>query len=187
MKFALNRYFCAKKREKLIVVYNNLYRFVLPRLTKNLKMKTTTTLFTIILLFTISFGYAQKKKDQIPIISGKVSISKYHNYEQLNKKSKGELLDLYIERIEVIVNILPNIAFATKPNVTMSSLGIPTTKENKKALEKNHEASDAYFESTIEYQKTILPYSDTSDLIAAILFYEETLKSLHTYNDYKND
>ena len=67
----------------------------------------------------------------------------------------------------------------------MSSIGIPDTKENRKALENNIEASTEYFESTIEFQKKILPYSDTSDLIAAILFYESTLKSLHTYNDFK--
>ena len=133
-------------------------------------------------------SYAQKKKD-VPtsIISGKVNISKYHSHDELNRMSKGELLSLYIERIEVIVNILPNIAFATKPGVTMESLGIPATKENIKALDDNKEASVNYFDSTVEYQKSILPYSDTRDLIAAILFYEETLKSLHTYNDYKTD
>ena len=101
--------------------------------------------------------------------------------------SKGKLLNLYNERIEVIVNILPNIAFATKPGVTMASLGIPETKDNKKALKANHEASVEYFDSTVKFQSTILPYSDKRDLIAAILFYEETLKSLHTYNDFKDD
>lgn len=150
-------------------------------------MKTKSTLFSAIFFLMISIGFAQKKKAAINIINGKVTISKYHSYDELNKKSKGDLLNLYIERIEVIVNILPNIAFATNPNVTMASLGIPETKENKKALEQNREASSKYFESTVAYQKTILPYSDTDDLIAAILFYEETLKSLHTYNDYKND
>ena len=69
----------------------------------------------------------------------------------------------------------------------MASLGIPDTKDNKKALEENIEASTTYFESTIEFQKMILPYSDTSDLIAAILFYESTLKALHTYEDFKKD
>ena len=121
------------------------------------------------------------------MITGKTSIAKYHSYEKLNKMSKGELLALYTERIQVIVNILPNIAFATKPGVTMSSLGIPDTKDNKKALEENIEASTTYFDSTIEFQKKILPYSDTRDLISAILFYEETLKSLHTYNDFKKN
>jgi hypothetical protein len=132
-------------------------------------------------------SYAQKKEVSQSIISGKVNISKYHSREELEKVPKGDLLTLYIERIEVIVNILPNIAFATKPGVTMESLGIPETKDNKKALEENIEASDTYFESTIEFQKSILPYSDTSDLIAAILFYESTLKALHTYEDFKKD
>lgn len=150
-------------------------------------MKTKPTLITVIFLMMISITFAQKKNDPINIISGKVSISKYHSHEELNRMSKGELLTLYIERIEVIVNILPNIAFATKPGVTMSSLGIPVTKENKKALEDSREASVNYFDSTVEFQRTILPYSDTRDLISAILFYEETLKSLHTYNDYKTD
>ena len=150
-------------------------------------MKTKFTFIIAIFFLMTTIGFAQKKKGPVSIISGKVNIAKYHNYEQLNKMSKGDLLVLYIERIEVIVNILPNIAFATKPGVSMESLGIPVTKENKKALENSHDASVNYFESTVEYQKTILPYSDTRDLISAILFYEETLKSLHTYNDYKTD
>ena len=151
-------------------------------------MKTKSTVVIIILTMMINLSFGQKKKkDEVSIIEGKVNISKYHNHEQLKKLSKGELLKLYSERIQVIVNILPNIAFATKPGITMASLGIPETKDNKKALEANREASVEYFESTIEFQSKILPYSDTRDLIAAILFYEDTLKSLHTYNEFKSD
>ncbi|WP_431157743.1 hypothetical protein [Winogradskyella poriferorum] len=151
-------------------------------------MKTKITFFSVLFLLMISMSFAQKKKDQPQsIISGKTSISKYHSRTDLDNMPKGELLVLYIERIEVIVNILPNIAFATKPGVTLESLGIPETKDNKRALEENLEASGEYFESTIEFQKKILPYSDTSDLIAAILFYEETLKALHTYDDFKTN
>lgn len=150
-------------------------------------MNTKSTLFSAIFFLMITVGFAQKKKEQQSFISGKVNISNYHSRDDLKKMDKGDLLVLYIERIEVIVNILPNIAFATKPGITMESLGIPNTKDNKKALEENIEASDDYFENTIEFQKKILPYSDTTDLIAAILFYESTLKSLHTYDDFKND
>ena len=158
-------------------------------------MKTKPTILSVIFLLMLSISFAQdkkpaitkKKKAQTLMITGKVYIAKYHTYDELNKLSKGDLLTLYSERIEVIVNILPSIAFATKPDVTMESLGIPETKENKKALEANREASVEYFDSTVEFQRKILPYSDTRDLIAAILFYEETLKSLHTYNDFKAD
>lgn len=150
-------------------------------------MNTKSTLFCAIFSLMLTMGFAQKKNENPSIISGKVSISKYHSREDLKNMKKGELLDMYIERIEVIVKILPNIAFATKPGVTMESLGIPETKDNKKALKENIEASTSYFNSTIEFQKTILPYSDTKDLIAAILFYESTLKALHTYDDLKKD
>lgn len=150
-------------------------------------MNTKSTLFCAIFSLMITFGFAQKKDVSQSIISGKVNISKYHSREDLKGMKKGDLLILYIERIEVIVNILPNIAFATKPGVTMESLGIPETKDNKKALENNIDASTSYFDSTIEFQKKILPYSDTKDLIAAILFYESTLKALHTYDDLKKD
>jgi hypothetical protein len=132
-------------------------------------------------------GFAQGKNEPQSIISGKVSIAKYHDRDELEKMQKGELLDLYNERIEVIVKILPNIAFATKPGVTMTSLGIPDTKENRKALEDNIQASKTYFDSTIEFQRKVLPYSDKSNLISAILFYEETLKSLHTYNEFNRN
>ncbi len=159
-------------------------------------MKTKPIILSIIFFLILSVSFAQKeeslktkkrKKAPITMISGKVYITKYHSYDELNKLSKGDLLALYSERIEVIVNILPSIAFATKPDVTMESLGIPETKDNKKALEASREASVKYFDSTVEFQRKILPYSDTRDLIAAILFYEETLKSLHTYNDFKVD
>jgi len=150
-------------------------------------MNTKSTLFCALFFLMISMSFAQKKDESQSIISGKVNISKYHSREDLKKMKKGDLLVLYIERIEVIVNILPNIAFATKPGVTMENLGIPDTKDNRKALEDNINASTSYFDSTIEFQKKILPYSDTTDLIAAILFYESTLKALHTYDDFKKD
>lgn len=163
-------------------------------------MSTKPTLLSVVFFLMVSFCFAQetkttpvpktkvvKKQTSAQMISGKVFIKKYHSYEELKNLTKGELLTLYSERIKVIVNILPNIAFATKPDVTMASRGIPETKENRKALEASREASIDYFDSTIEFQKKILPYSDTRDLIAAISFYEETLKSLHTYNDYKVD
>lgn len=146
-------------------------------------MRTKFSVLSVFFLVFAALSYAQKGEPE-SIISGKVSIAKYHDREELDRMQKGQLLELYNERIEVIVNILPNIAFATKPGVTMTTLGIPDTKENRKALEDNKQASKTYFDSTIDFQKRVLPYSDKSNLIAAILFYEQTLKSLHTYNDF---
>jgi len=140
-------------------------------------------LTAVVLLFT-TLSVAQNKVVQPSIISDDVGISKYHEREELEKMRKGSLLQLYNKRIEVIIKILPNIAFATKPGVTMTTLGIPYTKENLAALKENKEATTIYFENTLQFQKIVLPYSDKSDLISAILFYEETLKALHNYEDF---
>jgi len=147
-------------------------------------LKFKYSLVTVVLLLFTTITFAQKKGAQPSIIAKDVAINKYHDREELVNMRKGSLLQLYNKRIEVIIKILPNIAFATKPGVTMASLGIPDTKENRAALKENTEATTTYFENTVQFQKIVLPYSDKSDLISAILFYEETLKALHTYKDF---
>lgn len=131
-----------------------------------------------------SAGFAQKKNEAKSIISDKVAIKKYHNKEELESMQKGQLLGLYIERIESLVKTLPYIAFATKPGVTMTTLGIPNDNDNRKILDNQFEATDDYLKSTTEFQNKILPYSDTSKLVSAILFYEEIMKSLHVYSEF---
>lgn len=144
----------------------------------------------IIMLFLGVFAitttsFAQKSKGPKSIISDKVGIRKYHVKTDLENMPKGDLLVLYKERIETLVNILPFIAFATKPGVTMASLGIPIDSDNTKALEDQFEATDEFLKVSNEFRKRILPYSDTKNLIAAILFYEETMKSLHEYSEFR--
>ena len=147
-------------------------------------LKSKINLLTVVVLLITTFTFAQRRKVEPSIIEGDVAIEKYHDRDVLEGMQKGLLLDLYNRRIEVIIKILPNIAFATKPGATMSSLGIPDTRDNRKALKENQEATTTYFSNTIEFQKIVLPYSDKDDLISAIIFYEETLKALHTYHDF---
>ena len=147
-------------------------------------MKMRIILFSFSFFLIASVSFAQKKKAPKSIISEKVAIKKYHNKEELENMQKGELLGLYIERIESLVKTLPYIAFATKPGITMSSLGIPNDNDNRKVLENQFEATNDYIESTTEFQNKILPYSDTNNLVAAILFYEEIMKSLHEYSEF---
>lgn len=135
------------------------------------------------LLITLS-SYSQKRKEPKSIIMDAVDIKKYHNLDELERMPKGDLLVLYKERISSLIKIMPYIAFATKPGVTMESLGIPKDGDNRKALDNQHDETEAYIENTMEFQDIILPYSDTNKLVAAILFYEETLKSLHEYDQF---
>ena len=147
-------------------------------------MKTKLILLGFGFFLVTAVSFAQKSKVPKSIISNKVAIKKYHSKEELDRKQKGELLILYIERIESLVQLMPYIAFATKPGITMSTLGIPNDSDNRKILDEQFEATDDYLNKNREFQKRILPYSDTDDLISAILFYEDTLKSLHEYSEF---
>ncbi|NMH85880.1 hypothetical protein [Flavivirga algicola] len=146
-----------------------------------MKMKI---IFLSLSLFLITGATFAQKDAARSIISEKVGIKKYHDKEELDRMQKGQLLELYIERIKLLVKTLPYIAFATKPGVTMTTLGIPNTKDNRETLEDEFEASDAFLETTLNFQRTMLPYSDKSNLIAAIIFYEDTMKALHQYSEF---
>ena len=144
-------------------------------------MKLKILLFSFAALLVFSSAFAQKRKEPKSIILEEVDIKKYHSLDDLERMQKGELLTLYKERVSSLIKILPYIAFATKPGVTMSTLGIPNDSDNRKALDNQHDETENFIELTSDFQDIILPYSDTNKLIAAVLFYEETLKSLHEY------
>jgi hypothetical protein len=148
-------------------------------------MKVKFILFSLSLFLFTGIGFAQKNKMPKSFISEKTSIAKYHNKGELDRMQKGELIALYSERVQVLIKTLPYVAFATKPGITMATLGIPTSNDNKKALDDQFESTDNYLENTNEFHKEYLPYSDTGNLIAGILFYEEIMKSLHQYNDFR--
>lgn len=148
-------------------------------------MKTKITLVSICFILVTLSAFSQKKNEPKSIISKDAIIKKYHNIEELQNMQKGQLLDLYTERIQALSNILPYMAFATKPGVTMSTLGIPNNNDNRKALENQIENTDTYIKGTTAFQNVILPYSDTKNLTRAILFYEEIMKSIHTFDEFE--
>jgi hypothetical protein len=146
-------------------------------------MKGKIIFFSMCFLLTTTFVSAQDKNAPKSIISTTALIKKYHDQKELQEMKKGELLELYIERIKVLVKTLPYIALATKPGVTMSDLGIPNDAENRNILDEQAEGTSAFLDLTVNFQRRMVPYSDKNDLMAAILFYETTLKSLHEFKE----
>jgi hypothetical protein len=143
-------------------------------------MKGKIIFFSIFMLALTSKGFAQAKPNMPKsIVSTSASIRTYYDDKTLRAMTKGELVELYIERMKVIVKILPHIALATKPGVTMTDLGIPDDADNRKALDLETEATQAYIEITVSFLRKMLPYADKNQLVTMVLFYEQTLKSLH--------
>ena len=146
-------------------------------------MKGKITLLSALFILTTAAVSAQAKNAPRSIISTTALIRKYHDQKELSGMQKGELLELYIERIKVLVKTLPYIALVTKPGVTMADLGIPDDSDHKKILDNQAVGTTTFLDTTVEFQRKMMPYSDKGNLIAAILFYESTLKSLHEFND----
>ncbi|HQE34198.1 hypothetical protein C3L50_08605 [Flavobacterium alvei] len=147
-------------------------------------MKAKILYISIAFLFISTASFAQdKKKAPLSIISRTAIIKKYYDKNELSSLPKGELIELCVERVAVLAKTLPYISLATKPGITLEDFGIPKTSEYRKAFEGQEENTKEYLDNTAEYQKKILPYGDKDDLIKAILFYENILKSLHEFDD----
>ncbi|WP_281297775.1 hypothetical protein [Flavobacterium limnophilum] len=146
-------------------------------------MKSRITITCIILLLGSAAAFSQSRNAPQSIISRTAIIKKYYDKKELSELPKGILLDLCVERVGVLAKTLPYIALATKPGITMIDFGIPYTSDYRKAYESQEENTKNYLEITSDYQKKILPYADKDDLIKAILFYENILKSLHEFDD----
>lgn len=146
-------------------------------------MKRKIIFFSLFFLLVAGSVTAQNKNLPKSIISTTASIRQYYDLKELNGMGKGELLELYIERIKVLVKILPYVALATKPGVTMSDLGIPDDSEHRKSLDLQSESTISFLNTTVNFQRKMMPYSDKSNLIASILFYQNTLKELHVFNE----
>lgn len=122
---------------------------------------------------------AQKPVAQKPVINIR-GIGTYHSLKELEGLLKGELITLYIERIKIIVNIVPYVGMTNKPGVTLKDLGIPETVENLKALDRETENKNLFVATNYDFLITMLPYSDKSSIIQGILFYEDVLKKIHS-------
>jgi len=141
----------------------------------------TKVIILFVFLCVANLAFSQNKNAPKSIISSSASIKTYHQIDDLKKMQKGELLELYVERIQVLVKTLPYIALATKPGITIADLGIPSTSENMKVMDVQRETTGSFLDNTVDFQRKMLPYCDKDNIISAILFYENTMRSLHEF------
>ncbi len=139
-------------------------------------MKTIYIGILLVLLNTCNV-FSQKVIHPKSIINTK-TVEKYHVLKELQAMNKGQLIPLYKERVRVLFNVFPYIGVTPKPGVSFQDLGIPSNKENISTLDKEIENRNVFISENEKFLDLILPYSDTSNIINAILFYEEVLKTL---------
>lgn len=121
---------------------------------------------------------AQTKTISKSIINPTAVLKKYHEKNELERLQKGDLVDLYIERINVITNKLPFIALTNKRGITINDVGIPDNSENNKLLDKQQQTIKTFISETDTFERKLTPFADKSDIVDAILFCENILKEL---------
>ncbi|WP_343911660.1 hypothetical protein [Aquimarina litoralis] len=137
-------------------------------------MKSISILFFTLFITTLSF--AQTKSNIL--FDQRTLIKKFHTIDQLEGLKKGELVKLYIERVNEVITVLPYIALSNEANVSLSDIGIKENSDNLKLLKKHHETTTEAFESTSNLITEFVPYADTEKIIWSILYYEEMIKKI---------
>jgi hypothetical protein len=142
-------------------------------------MKKFYIFFLAVFLLTSVETVAQDKNAPKVVINIR-GISKFHDLKELQTMNKGQLMPLYIERVKILFSVIQYFGITNKSGVTFTDLGIPPSKENVQALDTEIENRALFLGANEQFLKAILPYSDTSNIINAILFYEEVLKLVFT-------
>ncbi|MFN7100440.1 MAG: hypothetical protein ACK4M4_08720 [Flavobacterium sp.] len=132
-------------------------------------------------LFVSAAAFSQTKGVVQSLISRDAAIRKYHSLEELQGMTKGELIKLYGDQVTVLVKILPYIALAKTAGVTITDLGIPNDPETIKIMEAQTQGINDFVGVSSKFQAKMLPYSEKSRLVASILFYENTMKTLFEF------
>ncbi|WP_428223942.1 hypothetical protein [Flavobacterium sp.] len=134
---------------------------------------------SLFMLFAVGNVNAQAKKPKSIISTSGAALKKFHEKSELDAMPKGQLLELYKERIKVLVNLLPYLALTNKPGMTMQDVGIPDTSENNKALDTQQANIQTFVTSTIDFQSLMIPFADKGNLVTSILYYENMLRELN--------
>lgn len=130
----------------------------------------------ILILLSIS-GIAQKK--ELSIIKTNDNIMKYYEKSELDEMNKGQLIQLYIERVKTLIGVLPYIALTRKPGITLKDIAVPLSSDEFKNLDKYQEEVVNFQKFSNEFQKSIIPYADKENIVISILYYEDILKMLN--------
>ncbi|KAA1244972.1 hypothetical protein [Aquimarina sp. RZ0] len=133
----------------------------------------TIALFSV---FIMSISFAQSKKNVF--FDQSTLTDKFHTIDELEDLKKGELVQLYTERTNEIITLLPYLALTNESGVSLSDIGIKESSDNLKVLDKHHEVTTEAFESTSNLISEFIPYADTEKIIWSILYFEEIIKKI---------
>jgi hypothetical protein len=103
-------------------------------------------------------------------------ITKYYSESELNKLPKLALIEIYKARLVYLIEILPFISLHPTPGSTFHDMSIPETDANIAHLDKEAKNKQAFIGSLSQTLDDVVPYSEKTNIIWSILFFDEMIK-----------
>ena len=103
-------------------------------------------------------------------------IDKFYTKEELNKLPKLDLIAVYKSRLTYLIEVLPFISLHPEPGSTFHDMAIPETEANIAHLDKETKNKQAFVKSLSQTLDDVIPYSEKSNIIWSILFFDEMIK-----------
>ncbi len=128
-------------------------------------------------LLTISTVFAQKANEAV-FFSQKKQVNKFHTIGDLEDLKKGELIQLYQDRVQEIITVLPLLSLTNEAGVRLRDIGIKEDSRHLKILKNNKETTEKALEISYVTIEELVPYADTEKIIWTILYFEEIIKKM---------
>lgn len=132
-----------------------------------------------ICFFLISFqsqAQTQTRDTSHVFVKSNLKINKFYSKSELEKLPKLDLIDIYKTRLEYLIEVLPFLSLHPKPGSTFHDMAIPETEENIYHLDKETENKEGFITSLFATLDDVVPYSEKSNIIWCILFFDEMIK-----------
>jgi hypothetical protein len=104
-------------------------------------------------------------------------ITKFYTKEELNLLPKLELISIYKSRLAYLIEILPFLSLHPAPGATFKDMSIPETEVNIGHLEKESKNKADFVHSLNETLDDVIPYSEKTNIVWSILYYDEMIKN----------
>ena len=132
----------------------------------------------------VSPAYTQLGNDTAHAFVKIPKITKFYTKEELNQLPKLELINIYKARWAYLIEILPFLSLHPEPGATFKDMSIPETEINIAHLEKEAKNKADFVNSLNETLNDVIPYSEKTNIVWSILYYDEMIKNSN-YNEKK--
>ncbi|MFL1897205.1 hypothetical protein ACJRPK_15995 [Aquimarina sp. 2-A2] len=132
---------------------------------------------SFILFHFVTAIFAQQNNDAV-FFTQKAQIDQFHTIDDLEELKKGELIELYADRVTEILTVLPLLSLSYEPGVRLSDVGIKEDSHHLKILKKAKDSQQENIKKTHETVEELIPYADTDQIVWTILYFEEVIKKM---------